>query len=55
MKLTREQYNAPEQRLVRIETMLALLCHHLGLNPRTGEHISKDLGRHASKRVDQDD
>lgn len=55
MKLTREEYNSPEQRLVRIETMLALLCHHLGLNPRTGERISKDMGRHGTKRDHQDD
>ncbi len=54
-RITREEYNSTEQRIIRIETMLALLCHHLGLNPRTGTHLSKDLVSKHARRDHQDD
>lgn len=35
-----DKFDTPEQRLKRIETVLYLLCRHLGLDPRTGDRLT---------------
>lgn len=42
MLQTEPSYNSESKRLKRIETMLYLLCLHVGLDPRTGKRL-KDL------------
>lgn len=34
-----KNYNNDSQRIKRIETMLYLLCLHVGLDPRTGKRL----------------
>lgn len=37
-----ESYNSLERRMQRLETMVYLLCMHLGLDPRTGRQLTPE-------------
>lgn len=40
MAYTEERFDSVEARLKRMETVLYLLCRHLGLDPRTGARLT---------------